>query len=100
MRQRFPPATATPKAKPAETKSAPAEKKKKLSFKDQRELEAIPQKIQTLEAEREQISTRMAQADFYQQEKNQIGETQNRLAALEKELAAAYARWEALEAQG
>ena len=75
------------------------EKKKKLSFKDQRELEAIPQKIQTLEAEREQINTRMAEPSFYQQEKSMVSAAQNRLAVLDKELTNVYARWEALEAQ-
>ncbi len=101
LRQRFTPTAATPKAKSAETNpapAAPAEKKKKLSFKDQRELEAIPQKIQALESERDQLNTRMGEPDFYQQEKGVISAAQNRLAAIDKELVAVYARWEALEA--
>ncbi len=100
LRQRFTPAATKPGAKPVESKSPPAikDKAKKLSFKDQRELEAIPQKIQVLEAEREQINVRMADPGFYQQEKSVISAAQNRLAVIDKDLLAAYARWEMLEA--
>ena len=101
LRQRFTPASTKSNAKPAEAKPAPAakEKAKKLSFKDQRELEAIPLKIQSLESEREQINTRMGDPGFFQQDKGLINTAQTRLAAIDKELLAAYARWEALEAQ-
>ena len=58
----------------------------------------MPQKIQALETEREQINARMGEPGFYQQEKSVISAAQNRLAAIDKELAAVYARWEALEA--
>ncbi len=105
LRQRFTPPSAKPSAKSTETKPTPAApvekpaaKAKKLSFKDQRELEALPQKIQALESEREQIGVRMSDPGFYQQEKNIISTAQDRLAAIDKDLAAAYARWEALEA--
>jgi len=60
-------------------------------------LEALPQKIQALESEREQINTHMSDPAFYQQEKKVLDAAQARLEAIEKELAAAYARWEALE---
>ena len=101
LRQRFTPASTKSNAKPAEAKPVPAakEKAKKLSFKDQRELEAIPLKIQSLESEREQINTRMGDPGFFQQDKGLINTAQTRLAAIDKELLAAYARWEALEAQ-
>ena len=101
LRQRFTPAASKPSAKPTESKAAPAakEKAKKLSFKEQRELEALPQKIQVLEAEREQINVRISDPSFYQQDKGTVSTAQERVAAIDKELAAAYARWEALEAQ-
>ena len=101
LRQRFTPTATKPAAKAVESKPAPAtpaEKTKKLSFKDQRELEAMPQKIQALESERDQINARMGDPDFYQQEKSIINAAQNRIAAIDKELVAVYARWEALEA--
>ena len=62
-------------------------------------MEALPLKIQVLEAEREQINARMSGPTFYQQEKSIISTAQDRVAASDKELTAAYARWEALEAQ-
>ena len=103
LRQRFTPpaaATTTPGAKPAEAKptsGTPAEKAKKLSFKDQRELEAMPQKIQVLETERDQINVQMGAADFFKQNKAAIAAVQARLAALDAELEQVYARWEQLE---
>lgn len=101
LRQRFAPSPIKPAAsKAAETKPAASpltEKAKKLSYKDQRELEAIPQKIQSLENERDQLIARMAAPDFYTQEKNSISAAQDRMATIEKEIAALYARWEALE---
>ena len=72
---------------------------RRKSRDDQRELEAIPLKIQALESEREQINARMSDPGFFQQDKEQINTAQTRLAVIDKELLAAYARWEALEAQ-
>ena len=100
LRQRFTPTASKPNVKSAESKSTAVikEKAKKLSFKEQRELEAMPQKIQVLEAEREQINARMGDPGFYQLEKAVISAAQNRLAVIDKELLAVYARWELLEA--
>jgi ATP-binding cassette subfamily F protein uup len=102
LRQRFAPTPGKQAEKPAAAKPAPSEKapakQKKLSFKDQRELEMLPQKIQELETEREQINVRMSEPAFYQQEKSVISAAQQRLAEIDTELGKAYARWEALEA--
>jgi ATP-binding cassette subfamily F protein uup len=73
-------------------------KRDKLGFKEQRELEALPARIEVLEAEVAGIHARMADAVFYQGSGTDIAATRDRLGALEKELAAAYVRWEALEA--
>ena len=75
-------------------------KPKKLSYKDQRELEALPGRIEALEAELEQLHATMADPDFYKRDKDAIAELQNRIAAINAELATAYARWEALDALG
>lgn len=102
LRQRFTPPPSRPAAGSNESKikvKETAEKPKKLSFKDQRELEALPQKIQVLESERDQIVARMAAPDFYTLEKNSVTAAQERVASIEKELATLYLRWEALEAQ-
>ncbi len=101
LRQRFTPSASKSSAAKADQArpqpNVPAEKSKKLSFKDQRELEALPQKIQSLESERDQLIARMAEADFYTQEKTRVVAAQARMAELEKELAALYLRWETLE---
>jgi ATP-binding cassette subfamily F protein uup len=70
---------------------------RKLSYKEQREREALPARIEALEAERDALQASMTTPAFYQQGAEAIAAAGARLAALEAELAAAYARWEALE---
>jgi ATP-binding cassette subfamily F protein uup len=78
----------------------PNNKNRKLSYKEQRELEALPKKIEALEAEQSKLSTRMGEADFYRQSGDKIAAAMERLGAVKNELEACYARWETLEAQG
>jgi len=81
-----------------ETRSSGQEKAvKKLNFKEQRELEQLPALIETLDAEQEEITEKMAEATFYQQDKETIAATTKRHAEIEHELKAAYIRWEQLE---
>jgi ATP-binding cassette subfamily F protein uup len=99
LRQRKPPEPAKAAApKPAPAKPAAKEKPKKLGFKEQRELENLPRHIETLEADIAALNEAMGQAEFYQQPKDAITQTQARLAGLEQDLERAYARWEELEA--
>jgi ATP-binding cassette subfamily F protein uup len=81
-----------------EAKPRPLPRRDKLGYKDQRELEALPARIEDLEAAVAGIHGRMADPAFYQGSGTEISVTRDRLGALEAELAAAYARWEALEA--
>jgi ATP-binding cassette subfamily F protein uup len=102
LRQRAPaapsPTPARPAAeKPAAAKPAPA-KPKKLSYKETRELETLPERIEALEAEVGEVNAAMGRPEFYQQPKDAITRTQARLAELEKTLETAYQRWEELEA--
>ncbi len=85
-----------PTAKTAEA-AQPAAKAKKLSYKDQRELDSLPQRIEALETEQETLHQAMSDPDFYQQDAEAISGAQDRLAEVEAELEQAYARWEALE---
>jgi ATP-binding cassette subfamily F protein uup len=78
-------------------KAKPAPKPAKLGYKDQRELEALPKRIETLEAELADIQQTMADPVFYQQSKDEIAAVQTRMESLEADLAQAYERWEALE---
>ena len=75
----------------------PAEGRRKLSFKEQRELEALPAAIENFETEIAVLHRQMAEPQFYQQPGERIAAEQGRLKQLEEQLAAAYQRWEELE---
>ncbi|MGH8654414.1 MAG: ATP-binding cassette domain-containing protein [Gammaproteobacteria bacterium] len=99
LRQRPARVDATPAQKPKlEKQVPPRERPKKLSYKDQRELDALPQQIEALEAECSALHARMSTPEFYQQDKAAISEAQARVAQLDAMIQAGYARWEALEA--
>jgi ATP-binding cassette subfamily F protein uup len=70
----------------------------KLGYKDQRELEQLPQRIEALEAEQEALHQRMADPAIYQGDGSAVAAAKARLVEVEAELAASYARWESLEA--
>lgn len=90
-------AVAAEEAPKPQAKAAAAAKPKKLSFKEQKELEALPKRIETLEAEQEGLHAAMADPAYFRQEGAKIAEATARLTAIQTELAAAYERWEALE---
>ncbi len=71
---------------------------KKLSYKDQRELDELPETIAELEAKIEEIQQRMAEPDFYQQAKEHITQANEEMVALEQSLEEVFERWEHLEA--
>ena len=84
-----PPPTAEPRARP--------ERARGLTYREQREMEALPGRIEALEAEQSQLVQVMAAPAIYQGGGDAVVQTTARLAALEQELAEAYARWEALD---
>ncbi len=71
----------------------------KLSYKDQRELDALPHQIEGLEAKLEQVQQELSDPSLYQAGGKRVHELQQTLRGLEQELAIAYARWEELEAR-
>lgn len=95
----------TPKPVAAETKpetakaTATAKKPTKLSYKLQRELDQLPDKIEALETDIAEIQQQMASPEFYQKSQDEVTETSNKLKQLEQELEDSVARWEELEAQ-
>ncbi len=91
------PKAETPKGKPASAVVEPAPAKKKLSYKVQRELEALPGKIDAVEKNIAALQTEIAQPTFYQQTAERTGETIARLEALQKELDELLERWAELE---
>ena len=74
-------------------------KNRKLSYKEQRELEALPEKIEALEAEQSKLHTLMGDGDFYRQPSDRIAAAMDRLEAAKNELEACYTRWQSLETQ-
>jgi len=88
-------ATGTPASAPS---SAPATPRRKLTFKEQRELDGLPGKLEELEAEIARRTQAMNEPKFFQQDSAAIVRANEEIARLQAELDAAFARWEALEA--
>ena len=98
------PAVAIPreeKAKPRVTDRAPPPggKPKKLSYKDQRELDGLPARIEALEAEQQQLQAAINASGFYQQPAETVKAALERLETVNGELDDCYERWEVLEGQ-
>ena len=99
LRQAAPVATSAP-VQSAEEKARPrrqAERPRKLTFKEERELEALPDRIGALEAEQGSIHRTLADPEFYRTAGGGVAKLNGRLAELEADLAEAYRRWEELE---
>ncbi len=89
----------SPKVGSGETAKNKPAPRKKLSFKEQRELEQLPDRIAALEAEQATLQSRLADPAFYQGPAEPLQQLQIRLAAIEVELDAAMSCWERLEAK-
>jgi ATP-binding cassette subfamily F protein uup len=70
---------------------------RKLSYKEKRELESLPDRIESLEKAIEQMHAAMADPGYYQSTGEAIASDAAKLATLEQELASAYHRWEDLD---
>lgn len=85
-------------SQPAQEKIRPQkERARKLSFKEERELESLPDTIAGLEQEQEKLHTTLGDPDFYKSAGAEIAVINARLESLELELAEAYRRWEELD---
>jgi ATP-binding cassette subfamily F protein uup len=73
--------------------------RKKLSYKEQRELDALPAQIEALEIEQRDLQSRIASSSFYKSPKAEIETALARVDTLAKELGEAYARWHTLESR-
>ena len=90
------PASARTASAPSET--APARPKaRRLSYKEQRELEAIPEKIQLLEAEQLELQAAIADPALFHGNDRRGTAALQRLQSLAAEIETAYSRWHALE---
>lgn len=99
------PATPAPTAPKPAFLSAPVPeaaagpKKKKLSYKEQREFDALPPRIDAIEAEERELQRRIAGSEFYKEGAAAIKAALARVEQLRAERDALYARWEELEAR-
>ena len=82
----------TPKTAPAKAKP------KKLSYKLQRELEALPMRLEELEAQIETLQEEVNEPSFFSKPVEQTQPVLDKLSAAEQELEVAFERWEELEA--
>ncbi|MDR7135954.1 ATP-binding cassette subfamily F protein uup [Lysobacter niastensis] len=89
-------ATATPAAA-ATVVATPAAPKRKLSYKDARELEQLPARIEALETRVAALTAHMHDPAFYQGDRAAVAAHNSQLAAAQADLDAAYARWNELE---
>lgn len=84
---------ATPPSEPP-TRAA---QRRRLTYREQQELSALPATIERLEADVAALHETMAQPDFYRRPGPEIAADQARLKQLDEQLASAYARWEELD---
>ncbi|MBI5075253.1 MAG: ATP-binding cassette domain-containing protein [Nitrospirae bacterium] len=73
------------------------ERLRTLTFKEKKELEELPARIESLEAERDRLYESLADPAFYRQDGNRIPEAKAQIEQFEKDIAAAYEQWDLLE---
>ncbi len=81
----------------ATTAGVPSTLKRKLSYKDARELEQLPARIETLETRVAELTAQMNAPAFYQRDRATIEAHNAKLVTAQSELDAGYARWAQLE---
>jgi len=78
---------------------APVVKKPKLSFKEQRELAALPAELETLEREQQALAARMSDPAYHRQGADVLKADRLRAAEIEKTIAVKFERWSTLDAR-
>jgi len=98
VRASAPARTPAPAPAPATPAPAPvvAKPKAKLSYKEQRELDELPARLEALESEQKALEAEMATPAFYTQAKQVVADKQARFGLIEEQLMAMLERWEAL----
>ena len=87
----------TPASNAPQPASAP--KQKKLSYKEQRELEELPALIEKLEVEQKQISEKLADPDLYKRQPAEAQQLNTRFAEIEQQLLESLEKWAQIEAR-
>ena len=89
---------ASKEATAAAPSAAPA--RRKLSYKEQQELAALPSLLERLEAEIAGLHAEMATEGYYRRSADALAADRTRLEEAQRRLADGYARWELLEGSG
>jgi ABC transport system ATP-binding/permease protein len=97
--EQAPESISTAQAPKAAAREARGQGKKKLSYMEQREFDALPARIEALEAEERALQVRIGAADFYKQPAAEIRAALDRMEQIAGELAALYVRWSDLDSR-
>ena len=89
------PAKPTPQA--TEVAATPAADKRKLSYKDQRELDALPGLIEELEQSQKALEETVSDPDFYQRDQAEVAKVLADLTEVQAKLESAFERWSQLD---
>lgn len=81
----------------AKLENKPAPKARKLSYKEQKELDELPVLIACLEAEQKAISEKLADTELYKQKAGDVKRLHERYAEIDEQLLAALEKWEEIE---
>ena len=85
--------------KPAASRVRTTPKRPRLTWNEQRELDALPAELESLEREQHDLSERMCTADYHRQDVEQIRADRHRAEAIERLLTERFARWGELDAK-
>lgn len=96
--RKAPPAKSKSKGNASPQPASSATAKRSLSSKERETLKALPKKIKQMEADFETLSTQMASAEYYQDEKSDFTGDAKKLEALENQILESYEQLESLEA--
>ena len=75
------------------------QERRRLSYKERRELEELPKRIEVLEAEQRTLAETIAGPDFYKQGAAAIAAALERARLLERDLGDLYRRWDELDSR-
>nr|MBP6999379.1 ATP-binding cassette domain-containing protein [Tepidiphilus sp.] len=91
------PTKAPVKAKVAAVEEPRSSRPRRLSYRERQELEALPQRIEALEAEQAALAEALADPRLYSERAQEVAGLKSRLAALQEEIEALLERWSELE---
>jgi ATP-binding cassette subfamily F protein uup len=97
QRPQDPPSAAKPAIARPEPRQSPPQRGRRLTYEEQRELQALPPRIEALEAELGQLHQLTADPAFYRKAPAEIISVKSRLESLQNDIAEAYRRWEELD---